>query len=416
VAAFLTRAFPAGGFLRNAAGLAGASVAAQAIGLLAAPLITRLYAPAELGALALFTAAAGLLGIVAGGRWHLAFAAAPKPDRAALMALTMLVAVVGAGVLTVLVFPLGPWLAVEVGTARAFWAWLAPLGGALAAINLAARWLAVAEGRNAAAGRAMVLRPAVAALAQIGAGAFGADELGLILGALAGWLAADTALLLGQPLLATRAALSGVLLQYRAYPAQALPAALASHAVVVLPEFYIAAHHGATSLGYYAVVVRLLAAPVIAFSEAVSALWWRRAARQATPGPAMLRLFDRLLLGLGIPAALGAAVVMVAGPDIFALVLGEAWRTAGAMARYLAVYHALRLVSAPVLQTGAALGKLTPATLWNATDLALAVFACGAGLLLDMSLANWLMLFGGLGAASRAGAIVLMRQQAAGRL
>jgi hypothetical protein len=33
-----------------------------------------------------------------------------------------------------------------------------------------------------------------------------------------------------------------------------------------------------------------------------------------------------------------------------------------------------------------------------------------------MSLANWLMLFGGLGAASRAGAIVLMRQQAAGRL
>ncbi len=416
MAPFLLRYFPQGGFLRAAAGLASASVAAQAIGLLAAPLITRLYAPAELGALALFTATAGLLGIVAGGRWHLAFAAASPADRAALLGLTLLVATIGAVALTILAFPIGPWLAVRVGTARAFWAWLAPLGGALAAINLAARWLAVAEGRTQVAAQAMVLRPAVAACCQVLVGAFGADELGLILGAIAGWLAADTLLLLGHPLRTAPGAMRGAAEKFSAYPMQALPAALAAQAVVVLPEFYIAARHGAVALGFYAVVVRLLAAPVIALSEAVSALWWRRAARMATPGPALRRLFDRLLLGLGVPAALGALVMMAWGPDIFALVLGESWRTAGAMARYLAPYHALRLVSAPALQTGAALGRLTPATLWNAADLALAIGTCGAGILFAMSLANWLMLFGALGAASRALAILLMRAQASGRL
>jgi O-antigen/teichoic acid export membrane protein len=415
VAAAFSRRFPAGGFARAAAGLASASVLAQAIGLLAAPVLARLFTPAEVGALALFSAAAGLLGIVAGGRWHLAFAPAPAADRAALLALTLLVSGAMAVALTAAAWPLGPWLAVQVGTARAFWAWLVPIGAALMAANLALRWLAVAEGQARRAGAALVLRPAVAAAAQVGAGLAGADEAGLIAGALCGWLAADLLLLAGRRIERRPARLAEAARSWRRYPAQALPAALAAHAVVVLPEFYLAARHGAHAVGLYSMMVRLLAAPVIALSEAVSALWWRRAAATA-PGPALVRLYDRLMLALGVPALVGAAVVAWLAPEGFTLLLGTDWTQAGEMARWLALYHALRLVSAPALQTGAALGRLAPVTTWNAADLGLALLACALGVMLDLGLHAWLALFGGLGALSRAAAIILMRAQAAGRV
>jgi O-antigen/teichoic acid export membrane protein len=415
VAPFLSRHLPAGGFARAAAGLASASVLAQAVGLLAAPLLARLFTPGEIGALALFSAAAGLLAIVAGGRWHLAFAPAPPEDRAALLALTLLVSAAMAVALTAAAWPLGPWLAVQVGTARAVWAWLVPIGAALMAANLALRWLAVAEGQARRAGAALVLRPLVAATAQVAAGLAGADEAGLILGTLAGWLAADLLLLAGRRMEMRAARLAEAARTWRRYPAQALPAALAAHAVVVLPEFYLAARHGAHAVGLYSMMVRLLAAPVIALSEAVSALWWRRAAA-TVPGTALLRLYDRLMLALGLPALAGAALVALLAPAGFALLLGPAWAPAGEMARWLALFHALRLVSAPALQTGAALGRLAPVTAWNAADLALALLACALGVLLDLDLHAWLALYGGFGALSRAGAIMLMRAQAAGRI
>ena len=122
------------------------------------------------------------------------------------------------------------------------------------------------------------------------------------------------------------------------------------------------------------------------------------------------------MLGLAALALPGAALVVLLGPELFALALGEPWRGAGEMARIVAAYHAMRLVSAPVLATGAALGRLVPAGAWSAADLALALAACAAGWGFGLSLAAWLALYAGLGVASRLAAVLLMRAQAAGRL
>jgi O-antigen/teichoic acid export membrane protein len=409
----LARHFVPGGFLHAAAGLGAASALAMAIGLLAAPALTRLFDPAEIGAVALFSSVAGLLGIVAGGRWHLAFAPATEAERAALLSLTLAIAAVFAAALTLAAWPLGPTVAGAVGTARAFWVRLAPLGAALMAANQALRWLAVAEGRPNQAARALVLRPAVAATCQIAAGLWGADEAGLILGALAGWLAADLMLLAGRRIERSADRVLDAARAWRRYPMQALPAALATQAVIALPEFYIAARHGAAAVGLYAMVVRLLAAPVVVLAEAVSALWWRRAAA-LPPGPALVRRFDRLVLALGGAASIGLVLVVAFGPALFGLLLGPAWTRAGEMAQLLAPYHALRLVSAPVLATGAALGRPGLASAWSGLDLAIAVAACAAGALADLPLDSWLMLYAALGTASRIAVVWLMRRQAAG--
>jgi O-antigen/teichoic acid export membrane protein len=409
----LQKFLPRGGFLRAAAGLAGASLLAQAIGVLAAPVLARLFDPAQVGALALFSSAAGLLGIFAGGRWHLAFAPATPADRRALLSLVLATAGAFAIGLTLLALPLGPMLARHVGTTRAFWLWLAPAGAALMATNQALRWLAVAEGNARRAGQALMLRPAVATACQLGVGFAGGGELGLVGGAMAGWLAADLLLLAGRRFERSAARIREAGARWRHFPIQALPAALATQATIALPEFYIALRHGALEVGLYAMVVRLLAAPVMVLGEAVSALWWRRAAEQAA-GPVLLRQFDRLVGVLGIAALAGGLLVVACGPQLFALVLGSQWSRAGALARLIVPYHAMRLVSAPVLATGAALGRPGIASLWSGIDLALALAASAAGILLGLSLEAWLALYAGLGAASRVAAVWLMRTQAAG--
>jgi O-antigen/teichoic acid export membrane protein len=409
----LARHLPPGGFLHAAAGLGAASALAMAIGLVAAPALTRLFDPAEIGAVALFSSVAGLLGIVAGGRWHLAFAPASRAERAALLSLTLAIASIFAAFATLAAWPLGPALARSVGTARAFWVWLAPAGAALMAANQALRWLAVAEGQPNRAAKALVVRPAVAATCQIAAGLAGADEAGLILGALAGWLAADLLLLNGRRLERSADRVIEAARTWRRYPAQALPAALATQAVIALPEFYIAARHGAVDVGLYSMVVRFLAAPVVVLAEAVSALWWRRAAT-LPPGPALVRRFDRLVIGLSLPALAGVLLVIVFGPAIFGRMLGPHWLRAGALAQLIAPYHGLRLVSAPVLATGAALGRPGTAAAWSGLDLGIAIAACAAGVALHLPLESWLTVYSALGTASRIGLIVLMRRQAAG--
>jgi O-antigen/teichoic acid export membrane protein len=415
VSPFLARAFPRGGFLRAAAGLGSATVAAQAIGVAAAPILARLFDPAEFGALALFSTAAGLLGVVAAGRWHLAFAPAGAVDRAALASLALACAAASTLLLTALAWPVGPWAANAVGTARALWVWLAPAGAALMAVNVALRWLAIADGRTVQAARALLVRPLVAASLQIAAGLAGADEAGLILAALAGWVAADLALIPGARFAHAPGAMVAAARTWKRYPLLSLPAAGALQLVVVLPDLYIAARHGAHWVGLHAMVARVLGAPVVAAGDTLGALWWRRAAA-APPGAALGRLIDRLVLWLALPAALGAAVVVAFGPSLFTLVLGEAWREAGTMAQLLAPFHAARFISAPVLQTGAALGRLAPVSAWNAVDLGLAVLVVGAGAAFDLDLFTWLALYSGAGAASRIAALLLMRAQAAGRL
>jgi len=59
-----------GSFLRSVLTVASGSVIAQAIGIISMPLITRLFTPTDMGTAASVTAVAGVLGVVAAGRYE----------------------------------------------------------------------------------------------------------------------------------------------------------------------------------------------------------------------------------------------------------------------------------------------------------------------------------------------------------
>lgn len=118
-----------------------------------------------------------------------------------------------------------------------------------------------------------------------------------------------------------------------------------------LPWLVIAASQGVLVAGLVGLSVRVLATPVGVLAEAVAQSFaglFAESLRAADRDllPLVVRTSGRLL----VPASCAAVVVVVAGPELFALVFGESWRAAGEFARVLVVVHALQLVTSPVSQ------------------------------------------------------------------
>jgi O-antigen/teichoic acid export membrane protein len=91
--AVISRLLPKSRFAREVGVLAGGTVTAQLMGILAAPLLTRLYTPDDFGVFAVYTAICGMIGVVATLRYELAIPL-QKDDRdaAGLVILCLIVA------------------------------------------------------------------------------------------------------------------------------------------------------------------------------------------------------------------------------------------------------------------------------------------------------------------------------------
>jgi O-antigen/teichoic acid export membrane protein len=104
---------------------------------------------------------------------------------------------------------------------------------------------------------------------------------------------------------------------------------------------------GPAVVGYFTVAVASVAVPVALVTDAVGQVFYVRAAeavREGRLGPLVEFLFARLVAFAAFPVL----AVALLGPDLFALVFGETWRTAGEFARLLAPWLLLAAVAPPL--------------------------------------------------------------------
>jgi O-antigen/teichoic acid export membrane protein len=321
-------------FGRNLWQVTRANVLAQALLLLAAPLLTRLYAPESFGSLALFTSLLGL-GLALGTarfEWSVPNA------RSGAMAAALLAC--GAGVL----------LLASAAAAVAWWAWgacwaapgsalraaggllpLALLGAGLQ--QLLSAWH-VRGAELAPVGRAKVH----ASLANVGV-ALAASVLGgvgLLAAALAGaWIGLGTLWRRARGLrpCLRRLRRRHLALAVRHFGGEAAWSTLASLLNTVsfaaIP-LLLARHYSAAEVGYYALMQRVALGPVGFVGAAITQSFWAEAARLVHTQPeALEQLFrrsTRRMLWLALPLALLA----LAGPLYIGPIFGSAqWQPAG---------------------------------------------------------------------------------------
>jgi O-antigen/teichoic acid export membrane protein len=360
------------------------SLAAQALPILAAPLITRLCTPAEMGAFSVWFGVVAIAGVTATllmenamiidqrrHRQRLCFGVVAWSATWLALLLTAAAALVKLGGLTAM-----SWLGVlTLGIA----AWL---------IAMMQTTLAYAASHNAfaPAAKARIVAAGGIALAQLGLLAWGIGAGALMIGQLAGLALGLVAarLLLKPPthrrrtfparsfpargglgvLLPSRAQ-RRYLLTHRALWNYTLPGNLLNAAVGQLPLLIIGARHGVLAAGLFALTQRVLAAPISLLAASVLEVFKRESVRQfqdtGNCRPAYLHAL-RVLLLLGCAPSL---LLLVASPALFAFVFGEAWRGAGELAQILAPLYFLNFVASPLSYVFFVAGRLKIELVWQ---------------------------------------------------
>lgn len=334
-------------FARNIWQVARANLVAQVLPILAAPLLTRLYSPAEFGALALFVSVLGLALAVGTGRMEWSVPSARSHSMAA--------ALLCCGAVLLLVSaPLaaGLWWAMAAGATDAAeggsnsaWAPLSQGAASHAAVLLALAILGagaqqllqawhVRRAELSAVGRAKVtqsLANVAISLAAAGLGAWG-----LMAGTLAGaWVGLVTLWrqAVGLPRQLARTTLWRCAAALRRYGREAAWSTLASAAntasFAVVP-LLLARHFGAAEVGYYALMQRVALGPIGMVGSAVSQSFWAEAAQLLRRDvPALRALYlgsTRRLAWVALPLAAFA----LAGPLFVGPLFGAAqWQQAG---------------------------------------------------------------------------------------
>jgi lipopolysaccharide exporter len=346
---------PGGAFARHVVTLASGTALGQLLLVLALPVLTRLYTPADYGALAVYSSVLTVLLVLASLRFEAAIPL-PDDDRAAgsLLALSMLALAVVTLVVSVLVWLAGDTLvtSAKVPALRRY-LWLIPIGLAGGGAFQALSYWAIRRRAFGRIARAKVSQGIGQVATQIGLGVLNSGAPGLLIGDVIGRVAGGggiTLLALRDRAFAnvSRASLVEAAGRYRRFPLMLTFSGLLNVGSLQLPSILFAAGFGAAAAGLYALSYKMLVLPTMLVAQAVGQVFLSRAAALAGE-PARLRaLSERTALALfagGLPAF---CAVAIAGPRLFAIVMGPQWEQAGRYAQVLAPWFALWLVSNPL--------------------------------------------------------------------
>ncbi|HEX2248941.1 MAG TPA: oligosaccharide flippase family protein [Gemmatimonadales bacterium] len=347
--------FPGGTFGRSVLTLASGTALAQLAVVLSAPVLTRLYTPAEFGTLAVYSSVLSVLLVVASLRYESAIPLPAEDDQAAsLLALTLAVLAGMTVVVAVLVWLFGVSAAraanvPELGLYRA----LIPLGflGA-GAYQLLALW-AIRRSRFRPVARTRVGQGVGQVVTQVTLGALGTGTPGLLLGDVVGRVAGSGALavqLLGERPFrrVTGASLRAMAYRYRRFPLVTTWAGILNIGSLQLPAVVFSAGFGAAAAGLYALSFKMLVAPTMLLGQAVGDVFLSRAAPSVREPERLRQLTERTAITLfacGLPAF---GSVALGGPQLFAIILGNEWETAGRYAQILSPWFVVWLVSSPL--------------------------------------------------------------------
>jgi O-antigen/teichoic acid export membrane protein len=346
---------------RGVLSIAVATGLGQLVTVASAPIISRIYTPASVGALAVVLALALPLGSITALRLEAAIPIADTDEQAfSLVWLAAVAITLSTTLIATLTFILSHGLASLLSVAHSSeWLALIPVLAGLAGTVLLLSQLAIRQRRYGDVGRRSVLQSTTTTVGQVLAGIGLTGPIGLLIGYLGGQLAGVIGLTRNAGLLRASARrglrpkkLALVALRYRRFPILFAPAGLLNSAGLQLPVLLLAHFYGAPEAGWFGMSQRILALPVSLMAVAVAQVYLGELARTVRSSPTLaLALFDkssRTLLLIGVALAV---LITIAAQPLFPLVLGHEWVVSGDYARAIAIGLGAQVIASPLAST-----------------------------------------------------------------
>lgn len=110
-------------------------------------------------------------------------------------------------------------------------------------------------------------------------------------------------------------------------------------------------------LGFYSMTFRVLRAPLTVIGNSFAQVFYQKAAEMHANKQPFVNLVNKTVKRLFIIALPIFTIILIFGPDLFALVLGEKWRTAGEYTQFLTPWLFLNFVISPIQQVAIILNR-----------------------------------------------------------
>jgi lipopolysaccharide exporter len=354
------------GFVRNFTILSGGSGVAQLFTLALAPLITRLYLPANLGQLGLFTTFVNLATVAASLRYEFAIVSARSDREAAQLTLSSFLMALPLSAIAALVFRgLVQNGILGYGNMPLYASLLLIPALVSTAIFSALRYWLLRKERCALISHGTVLQNAGRALSQAGFGWLGPYTAGLLAGEVLGRCSGMSRMLRAAwPALNRELAGSDLqqivktLKTNREFPLYSLPSSLLDALASSISLPLIVYLYGLNAGGSYALVGRVLTVPAVLITANVADAFHSRAALISQEKPFALPGLVRRMAGILLFIGVFPAVILVAfGPHLFQWVFGRKWLEAGVMAAWVAPWFLAQFVVNPLSRVVLVVGR-----------------------------------------------------------
>lgn len=381
--------------LRNILTVVSGTAGAQAITMAFMPVITRLYGPEAYGVLGTFLSVTLMLIPIAALTYPIAIVLPKRDDDArGLVRLSLIVAVLLTALTALLLQTYGSWLVQKADVAIIEpYLMLIPLvmlSGA--ALEIAQQWLYRTQRFNitasVAVGNSLLFNSirTVAGFIQSSA---------LVLVCTTALQQALHASMLGLAMWRAKAhdagaekteqaspGLADLARRHSDFPLFRAPVMLINAVSQHMPTLVLAIYFGPAAAGFFALGKQVLSMPTNLIGKSVGDVYYPRITRAVHDGEAISAMLVKATTALALVGVVPFALVIIAGPALFAWVFGDQWQVAGEFARWLALAEFFIFISRPCVVAVPALALQKRFLLFEVVSTTLRISALFAGALL----------------------------------
>lgn len=343
-------------FVKNTAKLTGGTAIAQIMMILASPILSRIYSPEDFGTFALYNSIVAVLLIVCTGRYDMGIVIAKYRKQALglfyLSFIILLLCTLSSGLLIIF---LQDVIAAQLKhpQLREVLLYIPITVFFLGAFQILTYWSNREKEFNAIA-LSKVIQNSVNICIAITLGFIFKYRFGLILGNLAGTIAAPLILWLKQTIRfkeiqesVNNQRLKYRLAEFKDFPKYSLPTAFLDTLTAQLPIFIISHFFTNEITGHYAFAYRILSLPLTFLGVSVGQVFFQKLTEIYHNGGDCKSLIIRTWKTLFLMGVFPMTILFLFGDELFVIIFGKSWEDAGKIASLLVIPLFFAFCSSP---------------------------------------------------------------------
>jgi lipopolysaccharide exporter len=343
-------------FLSNIITLGSATVAGQIIGIVVAPVLSRLYSPADFGVFQLFLSFVSLIAIISCFSYNSAINLPKKNDEAANIVILCIFLIVITTIISAIFFFFFADDIARILNAPGFATYIFLLPLAIICNSIAfvlGSWQSRREQFGTIA-KSNLISSISGKGVSVGYGFISPSPFGLILGTIT-----NDATILVVLLKRTVAdaqffrhvsyeKIKEMAFRYKKFPKYNTFASLASSAGVQSTPLMLALFFSPVIVGYYAVALMTINLPLKIVGNSIASVFYQKACVEKNLTGSVkniVKAVNSRLISIGM---FGCLLVVIIGPELFSFFLGSKWLTAGEYAQILTPWFFVVFISVPL--------------------------------------------------------------------